>query len=32
VRSLRNTRHDNLPRYHERWILPIDLTFLRRSP
>ena len=20
--------HDNLPRYHERWIRPIDLTFL----
>ena len=22
VRSLRSTRHDNLPRYHERWIRP----------
>src|SRR5262245_17050946 len=31
VRSLRSTRHDNLPRYHERWILPTGITFLRRA-
>src|SRR5262249_40135686 len=31
VRSLRSTRHDNLPRYHERWILPTGTTFSPRA-